>query len=155
MPWDNIREPFGNGAIDAFLTAPVFSDRILSKSESATLPNRALFLVTGNNLRLLGDTCRHILPIRLDAEIEQPYAREFDFCPLATVLEARLSLVADALTLIRAWIAAGRCCGHAESLSWYDDQASRTTAFAKIRKSGVERRRAPQGARLAGSDRRV
>lgn len=106
--WDNVREPLGNGAIDAFLTAPSFSDRILGKSETATLPNRALFLVTGNNLRLVGDTCRRVLPVRLDARIERPYARTFDFCPLATVTGDRLSLVADALTLVRAWIAAGR-----------------------------------------------
>jgi len=106
--WDNVREPLGNGALDAFLTAPTFTDRILGKSETATLPNRVLFLVTGNNLRLVGDTCRRILPARLDARIERPYAREFDFCPRQTVLARRMDLVIAALTIIRAWITAGR-----------------------------------------------
>lgn len=106
--WDNVREPLGNGAMDAFLTAPQFSDRILGKSEMATLPNRALFLATGNNLRLVGDTCRRILVARMDPEMEKPYARAFDFCPLQTVLGNRLRLVAAGLSIIRAWITAGR-----------------------------------------------
>lgn len=106
--WDNIREPFGNAALDAFLTASTFTDRILGKSETATLPNRALFLATGNNLRLVGDTCRRVLMARLDARIEQPYRREFEFCPAQMALSRRYELVAAGLTLIRAWITAGR-----------------------------------------------
>ena len=106
--WDNVRDAMGNAAMDAFLTAPTFQDRILGVSQTATLPNRALFLTTGNNLRLVGDTCRRILTARLDAKLERPYAREFDFCPLALVLAHRLELVAAALTLVRAWIAHGR-----------------------------------------------
>ena len=108
MLWDNVRDVFGNAALDAFLTAPVFADRILGVSETACLPNRALFLVTGNNLRLVGDTCRRVLVARLDASMDTPYTRSFDFDPLQTVLGRRESLVIDALTVVRAWIAAGR-----------------------------------------------
>jgi len=106
--WDNVREPLGNTALDAFLTAPAYTDRILGVSATATLPNRALFLATGNNLRLVGDTCRRILVARLDARAEQPYRREFDFSPPGMVLERRLDFVVAALTLMRAWISAGR-----------------------------------------------
>ncbi len=106
--WDNVREPLGNGALDAFLTGPTFGDRILGESTTAVFPNRAVFVATGNNLRLVGDTCRRILPARLDAELERPYAREFDFCPLAQVMSRRGELVQAALTIIRAHITAGR-----------------------------------------------
>jgi hypothetical protein len=106
--WDNVRDPFGNAALDAFLTAPMFADRILGVSETARLPNRALFLVTGNNLRLVGDTCRRVLVARLDASMDTPYTRSFDFDPLQTVLGRREALVIDALTIVRAWITAGR-----------------------------------------------
>jgi hypothetical protein len=122
--WDNVRDPLGNAAIDAFLTAPTFQDRILGVSQTATLPNRALFLTTGNNLRLVGDTCRRILTARLDTQQERPYAREFDFCPLAQTLTHRLDLVAAALTLVRAWIAAGRPrhgTGRTASFESWDD----------------------------------
>ncbi|HRD87493.1 MAG TPA: hypothetical protein PK752_04420 [Accumulibacter sp.] len=122
--WDNVRDVFGNSAIDAFLTAPVFADRILGVSETACLPNRALFLVTGNNLRLLGDTCRRVLVARIDATIDTPYARTFDFDPLQTVLGRRESLVIDALTIVRAWITAGRprlAEGRTASFETWDD----------------------------------
>ncbi|WP_207188690.1 hypothetical protein [Thiocystis minor] len=122
--WDNIREPFGNAALDAFLTAPTFTDRILGKSETATLPNRALFLATGNNLRLVGDTCRRILIARLDARIEKPYAREFDFDPAQMTIARRDELVVAALTIIRAWITAGRPRlgkGRSASFEGWDD----------------------------------
>ena len=106
--WDNVRDPLGNAALDAFLTSPTFAGRVLQTSSTAVLPNRALFLATGNNLTLLSDTCRRLFPVRLDARIEQPYAREFAFDPAQVVLSRRLELVAAALTIIRGWIAAGR-----------------------------------------------
>lgn len=108
MLWDNMREPLGAAALDAFLTAPDFLDRILGTSTDARLPNRALFIVTGNNLRLVGDTWRRVLVARIDACSEKPYMREFDFCPLSMAITQRYELVAAALTLIRAWITAGR-----------------------------------------------
>ena len=106
--WDNVGSTIGTPALDAFLTAPTFADRILGASQLASLPNRALFICTGNNLRLVGDTCRRILTARIDAGIERPYARMFDFCPLAFVAANRQELVAAALTIIRAHITAGR-----------------------------------------------
>lgn len=130
--WDNIREPFGNAALDAFLTAPTFTDRILGKSETATLPNRALFLATGNNLRLVGDTCRRVLVARLDARIEKPYARQFDFDPAQTVVSRRDEMVVAALTLIRAWITAGRPrhgAGRSASFEGWDDLVRQTVCW--------------------------
>ncbi|WP_295608761.1 hypothetical protein [uncultured Lamprocystis sp.] len=122
--WDNVREPLGNASLDAFMTAPTFTDRILGVSQMATLPNRALFIATGNSLRLVGDTCRRILPARLDARTEKPYAREFGFCPLDAVLTRRAELVTAALTIMRAWITAGRVRhgkGRSASFEAWDD----------------------------------
>lgn len=105
--WDNVREPLGNAPLDAFLTASTFADRILGSSESATLPNRAMFIATGNNLRLTGDTCRRIFVARLDAQTDRPYARIFDFNPLQVVAANRLAYAVAALTVVRAFIQAG------------------------------------------------
>lgn len=106
--WDNVREPLGNSVIDSFLTSSLFADRVLGASENVELPNRSLFLVSGNNLVLTGDTHRRILLARLDAQIETPFKREFDFDPLADVCNSRQTLVVAALTIVRAYIAAGR-----------------------------------------------
>lgn len=105
--WDNLREPLGGASIDSFLTASTYTDRILGVSETASLPNRALFICTGNNLRLLGDTCRRVLLARIDPKSEQPFAREFAFDPATVVVHQRQQLVVDALTIIRAHITAG------------------------------------------------
>lgn len=122
--WDNVREPLGCAALDSFLTAATFRDRILGASEVATLPNRSLFIATGNNLRLTGDTCRRIFPARLDAQTEQPYARDFDFDPAARLMAERARYVVAALTIIRAHIVAGRpkaASGRTASFELWDD----------------------------------
>jgi hypothetical protein len=119
--WDNLREPLGCAALDSFLTAPTFSDRILGVSETVSLPNRAVFIATGNNLRLSGDTWRRVLVMRLDAECERPYARDFEFDPAQRVLQHRLAFVVAALTIVRAYFAAGRPkCGAGRTASFED-----------------------------------
>ena len=122
--WDNVREPLGNSVIDSFLTSSLFADRVLGVSENVELPNRALFLVSGNNLVLTGDTHRRILLARLDAQIETPFKREFDFDPLTEVCNNRQALVVAALTIVRAYIAAGRpkvAKGRIASFELWDD----------------------------------
>jgi hypothetical protein len=118
--WDNVREPLGNSVIDSFL----FADRVLGVSENVELPNRALFLVSGNNLVLTGDTHRRILLARLDVQIETPFKREFEFDPLTEVCNNRQALVVAALTIVRAYIAAGRpkaAKGRIASFELWDD----------------------------------
>ena len=122
--WDNVREALGNAAIDSFLTASVFADRVLGASETVELPNRAIFICTGNNLTLTGDTFRRVLVARLDAQIETPFKREFSFDPLEMVRSNRLALVVDVLTIIRAYISAGRpkaAPGRIASFEHWDD----------------------------------
>ncbi len=105
--WDNLREPLGGASLDAFLTSSSFADRILGKSETSTLPNKALFLCSGNNIVLSGDTYRRVLLCRIDPKSETPYKREFQSNPLEHVKIHRLQMVCDALTVVRAWITAG------------------------------------------------
>lgn len=122
--WDNVRERLGNAALDAFLTAESFADRVLGSSEMASLPNRAIFIATGNNLRLVSDTCRRVLVARMDAKSEAPYTREFDFCPAQTIKAARMRFVVAALTIVRAYITAGRpkvARGRTGSFELWDD----------------------------------
>ena len=132
--WDNVREPLGCSALDAFLTAAAFSDRILGASETATLPNRAMFIATGNNLRLTGDTCRRVFLARLDAQLEKPYARDFEFCPAQRIEADRLRYVVAALTIIRAYITAGRPKlgkGRTASFELWDDLVRQPICWIK------------------------
>jgi len=99
---DNMNAPLGGAALEAFLTSAVFSGRTLGKSEMTALPNRALFLTTGNNLRIVGDTCRRVMTARIDPQVETPWARTFNFDPVDWIAADRHSFVVAALTVLRA-----------------------------------------------------
>jgi hypothetical protein len=121
---DNVRDPLGNAAIDSFITSPTYKDRILGESTTQELPNKALFLITGNNLVLTGDTHRRVLIVRLDAQQEQPFTREFAFNPQSEVIKNRQEMVVAALTIVRAYINAGRpkaAPGRIASFELWDD----------------------------------
>lgn len=131
---DNVREPLGNAAIDSFITSPTYKDRILGESNTLELPNKALFLITGNNLVLTGDTHRRVLIVRLDAEQEQPFTREFDFNPLDEVIRNRQQMVVAALTIVRAYITAGRpkaATGRIASFELWDDLVRQPLCWLK------------------------
>ncbi|MEN8720610.1 MAG: hypothetical protein ABF296_10155, partial [Oceanococcaceae bacterium] len=102
--WDNILGIFDSASLAAALTSPVYRDRVLGYSTTATVPNRALFLLTGNNLCLSGDMPRRVLVCRIDPQSERPFARRFDMNPLTYVLTHRQRLVRAALTIIRGWL---------------------------------------------------
>lgn len=100
--WDNVTGTFDSAAMAAFITAPAMVDRVLGKSEAIRVPNRALLILTGNNLALAGDMPRRVLICRIDPQTSEPFARQFDLDPLAHCLDRRDEMVAAACTLIRA-----------------------------------------------------
>ena len=102
--WDNVIGLFDSASLASALTSPQFTDRVLGKSESLTVPNRAIFMMTGNNLCLAGDMPRRILNCRIDPETETPFNRSFDLDPLAYVTANRQRMVAAALTIVRGWL---------------------------------------------------
>lgn len=101
MVWDNVLGTFDSAALASALTSPIFTDRILGRSESVQLPNTAMFLFTGNNLTLQGELVRRILICRIDPRTDKPFERSFDLDPLAYVRENRGEMIAAALTLMR------------------------------------------------------
>jgi len=105
--WDNVLGCFDSAALASCLTSPMFSDRILGASSSSTVPNRMVFLMTGNNLDLAGDLPRRVLISRIDPETDRPFARSFDMDPAAHCLAHRQRMVASALVLVRAMLTHG------------------------------------------------
>ena len=107
---DNVEHPLGSASLAAVLTADTWTDRILGRSEMVVLPQRAVWVATGNNIRLKGDLPRRCYWIRLDAKMSRPWKRsDFRHRDLARwATEQRGPLVAALLTLARAWEAAGR-----------------------------------------------
>ena len=106
---DNVTRPFGSGTFANVITGLSYKDRILGYSENVEVPIRCVWLATGNNLTYVGDMARRVVPIIIDPHMERPEERTgFAYADLlAHVQQQRPTLVAAALTLMRAYIAAG------------------------------------------------
>jgi len=81
---------------------------VLGKSKKLRAEPRLTTFATGNNLIIADDLTRRSVVARLDAGMEQPYLREFKRDPFAMILENRGRYIAAALTIVRAFQAAGR-----------------------------------------------
>jgi putative DNA primase/helicase len=105
---DNVNGDLGGDALCQIIERPIVEIRILGKSELVRVEARSTVFATGNNLRLLGDMTRRVLLCTLDARLERPEDRKFKRDPVAEVLADRGRYVAAALTVVRAYILAGR-----------------------------------------------
>jgi len=107
---DNVSVPLGGASLAMALTAGVVTDRVLGRSEKRTVPLRAVFTATGNNLQYKGDLGRRVVPIDLDPRCEHPEDRQtWRHSDLVSyVRRQRPRLVVAALTLLRAYTLAGR-----------------------------------------------
>ncbi|WP_336489688.1 PriCT-2 domain-containing protein [Methylobacterium nigriterrae] len=104
---DNVNGELGGDMLCQLTERPVVKVRILGKSEAPELECRCAVFATGNNLTLVGDMTRRTVLCTLDAKVERPELRTFDFDPVERVLADRGAYVAAALTIVRAYRAAG------------------------------------------------
>jgi hypothetical protein len=86
---------------------PLVKIRILGRSEMPECECHTTLFATGNNISLKGDMVRRGLTCNLDTLIERPELRAFKHDPLRQVMGDRENYVAAALTIIRAYLAAG------------------------------------------------
>ena len=111
---DNIRTggTLARPALERALTSERWQGRDLGTSNILTLPMRAVFYATGNNIAAGGDMPRRIVPVRLEYGGDNPEDRQTaDFAEpdLAGYVAAnRGRLLAAGLTILRAYFAAGR-----------------------------------------------
>ncbi len=107
---DNCTGAVGSRSLAAALTATTWSDRVLGRSEKVTVPLRAVWLVSGNNLTFRGDLGRRVVPCDIDPGCEFPEDRTgFVYDNLLDhVRRHRRFLVAAGLTILRAYHVAGR-----------------------------------------------
>jgi hypothetical protein len=106
------------------LSEEYITGRILGVSKTATVGTRVLFLSSGNNVGPIRDMARRTVTITLDPVCEIPAARTFNNDPVAQVRAGRGRFVSLALTIIRAWIEAGRPATEVKSLATYTDWAA-------------------------------
>jgi hypothetical protein len=122
---DNVTRPLSSATLAMAVTSPTWTDRILGKSVEVSIPNRMIWVVTGNNVILSGELARRCVRARIDPNTDQPWLRNGFRIPNMEewITLNRGRLVAAALTLVRAWINdgmtawAGRPLGSFESWS--------------------------------------
>lgn len=104
------------------LTSEQFSGRILGVSKTVTVSTRALFLSSGNNVGPIKDMTRRCITINLNPEVEIPAARSFKRPNLVNeVMQERECYVSAGLTIVRAWIVAGKPETKCKTLAGYGD----------------------------------
>lgn len=104
---DNIERPLRGDLLCQVATQSVVRLRPLGGSAMVNVPTGSLLLATGNNLAIVGDLKRRTVLIRLDAGCERPEHRRFAGDHLASIGERRGSIINAALTVVKAYIAAG------------------------------------------------
>ena len=105
---DNVHRPICGDTLCTIMTQQTWQGRLLGENKQIHVPTNVLILATGNNLTVAGDMTTRTLISRLDAGIEQPETRRFDVDLKVEVPRRRPEIVAAGLTVLRAFIAAGR-----------------------------------------------
>jgi putative DNA primase/helicase len=112
---DNINSYIDSGSLASALTARTMKDRVLGSSRTAEVPVRCIWVAAGNNVRMSEELARRTPLIRMVAGVEDPSTlppSAFRHPYLIRWAKAnRGLLVGAALTLCRAWFAAGRPSG--------------------------------------------
>lgn len=101
---------FKSAILAQVVTAPVHTDRRLGVTQSISIPVRAIWIATGNNLQPDSEIARRCIWIRLDAGLERPHTRtEFRHENIMEwAQERRSDLITAALILVQSWLDAGR-----------------------------------------------
>lgn len=105
---DNVNGELGGDLLCQAVERPTVRVRRLGGSDIFEIESRATFYATGNGLRVRGDMTRRTIICDLDAGVERPEERQFTHTPVDDVLADRGKYVAAALTIVRAYIVAGK-----------------------------------------------
>ena len=105
---DNVTIPLKGDALCQAITADIYLARVLGRSEVKRLRNVWSIYANGNNLRLVDDVVRRALLAQLDAKVERPELLKRQRDPIEMVLKDRGRYIAAILTVLRAYIAAGK-----------------------------------------------
>jgi hypothetical protein len=110
---DNVTHDLDGELFCQLTERPVIKIRILGQSVMPECESRSMLCATGNNVTYRGEGVRRGLTCNIAALIERPELREFKRDALTHAAANRETLVAAALTVMRAYIEAGapRVCG--------------------------------------------
>lgn len=116
---DNVTCPVSGDFLCQLVERPTVRPRKLGGNEVPVLPNSFCCFLNGNNVEIYADMVRRTVMTHIDANMEDPELRKFKQNPLALIRADRGKYVAAALTIARAYTAAGKP-GRLPPLASYD-----------------------------------
>ena len=133
----NEKQTLAASSLTSVLTTFSWTDRILGRTQMLTVPNTAMWMLTGNNPKLSKDLARRSVRIRIDPKLDRAWTRDsFKHDPIMSWAKAhRSELIHAALVLVRAWLAAGRPLSRAR-LGSFEHWAAAMGAVLQL--AGVE-----------------
>lgn len=117
---DNVNGELSGDFLCQVIERPLVRVRPLGRSDTVLVENKGVIFATGNNLTVAGDLVRRSIVCSLDTMEERPELREFSRKPVELVLADRGRFVAAALTIVRAYVAAG-CPDQRRPLASFED----------------------------------
>ncbi|HOX27259.1 MAG TPA: CHC2 zinc finger domain-containing protein [Candidatus Krumholzibacteria bacterium] len=134
---DNIQGGVDSAQIASAITAEIWSDRVLGKTQMVDFPNRAVWMMTANNPKLSMEIARRCVRIRLEPPEEHPWERTgFKHHPLRDwARDHRRDLVQAILTIVQSWLTAGRPVG-SRTLGSFESWAQ--TLGGILRNAGIK-----------------
>lgn len=105
---DNIKRPVEGDALCSILTSETWKGRQLGVNRLIAVSTATLIIATGNNIEFRGDMSTRAILCTIDAKVERPEARRFSVDLRVEVPRRQGELVAAALTVLRAFVVAGR-----------------------------------------------
>ncbi|AYD01186.1 hypothetical protein [Neorhizobium sp. NCHU2750] len=105
---DNVNGELSGEFLCQAVERPLLTLRRLGSSDQHIIRNKTALAATGIGITVSGDMVRRALLISLDPNSEKPEQRKFDSNPLKMVMADRPGYVAAILTIVRAYILAGR-----------------------------------------------
>ncbi|MQU85749.1 hypothetical protein [Sinorhizobium meliloti] len=105
---DNINGTFKSLLLCQALTEDTVQLRPLGTSTVVVSESRTFFMANGNNIGVAEDMTRRTLLAKLDLNEERPELRQFQQRPFDKIIADRGRYIAACLTIVRAYILAGR-----------------------------------------------
>ncbi|RRI02317.1 hypothetical protein EH240_12690 [Mesorhizobium tamadayense] len=108
VSFDNVNGVLDSSTLCQALEQRIIEVRPLGTSTLCTVEQRMTWLANGNNIQIAQDLTRRSIMCRVDRNEERPELHEYDERPFEQVIRNRAKYIAAALTIVRAYIVAGR-----------------------------------------------
>ena len=105
---DNVNGEIRSEFLCQAIERPLIKPRPLGTSVMPAIPNSFVCVINGINVEIGDDLIRRTIRCGMDANMENPYLRNFTRDPVAEILADRGKYVAAVLTMARAYVQHGR-----------------------------------------------